>query len=133
MNVIEINKLASPMSLYIGALQSSSKRPGVVEALPEVTLVRPRVRLDANHIAAYARVCGFCKVHGVPITYPQMLAFPLAMSFFGSRYNPWPAMGTVHLGNNIRQYHRLTAGEVVASRVAMAAVPTRMPSTGISG
>ena len=27
----------------------------------------------------------------------------------------------------------LTAGEVVASRVAIAAVPTRMPSTGISG
>ena len=27
----------------------------------------------------------------------------------------------------------LTAGEVVASSVAIAAVPTRMPSTGIAG
>ena len=107
MDTIEINKLASPVSLYLGALQSSSKRPGAVDALPEVTLVRPKVCLEEAHVAAYARVCGFCKVHGVPITYPQMLAFPLAMTFFGSKFNPWPAMGTVHLGNCIRQHRHL--------------------------
>lgn len=113
MDTIEINKLASPVSLYLGALQSSSKRPGAVDALPEVTLVRPKVCLEEAHVAAYARVCGFCKVHGVPITYPQMLAFPLAMTFFGSKFNPWPAMGTVHLGNCIRQHRHLNVGDEV--------------------
>jgi acyl dehydratase len=118
MKIIEVNKLPNPVAMYVRAMQSSSKRPGVIEALPEVTYVRPRVVLEEAAIAAYSRVCGFSRAHGVPITYPQMLAFPLTMTFFGSKYYPWPAMGTVHLGNNVKQHQRLNVGDELRIEVS---------------
>ncbi|MDE2401649.1 MAG: hypothetical protein KGL90_08290 [Burkholderiales bacterium] len=111
MKIIEVKKLTNPVSMYVRAMQSSGKRPGVIEALSEVTYVRPSVVLEEGPLASYSRVCGFSRAHGVPITYPQMLTFPLSMIFFGSKYYPWPAMGTVHLGNNVRQLQRLNVGD----------------------
>ena len=78
-----------------------------------MTYVRPEVKLDAAEITAYAKVCGFRPEAGVPLLYPQMLTFPLAMEFFASEYCPWPAMGTVHLANRIHQHHKLNVGDVL--------------------
>jgi acyl dehydratase len=82
-------------------------------ALPEITYVRPHVVLEAEHIGSYAAVCGFAPAHGVPLTYPQLLTFPLVMQFFVSVDCPWPAMGTVHLANTIRQHDCLRPGDAV--------------------
>ncbi len=111
MKTIEVNKLPSAIALNLGALRSSSKRPGVVEALPEVTYVRPRVVVDAKRVAAYAKVCGFTKAHGVPMLFPHMDAFPLAMMLFGSKRFPWPAMGLVHLANSAKLLKRINVGD----------------------
>ncbi len=111
MKTIEVHKLPGPIALNLGALRSSSKRPGVVEALPAVTYVRPRVVVEARHVAAYAKVCGFTPAHGVPMLYPHMQAFPLAMMLFGSRRFPWPAMGLVHLANSARLLKRIQIGD----------------------
>jgi acyl dehydratase len=113
MTTIEINQPKHAAQMYAGALMSSRKRPGVVKALKPVTYVRPAVKLDAAEIAAYAKVCGFKPEAGVPVLYPQMLTFPLAMEFFASEYCPWPAMGTVHLGNRIVQHKKLNVGDVL--------------------
>ena len=82
-------------------------------ALPEVTYVRPQVALESLHIANYSKICGFDEAHGVPITYPQMLAFPLLMAFFASPDCPWPGLGTVHLANAIQQRGRLNPGDAL--------------------
>lgn len=111
MKIIEVNQLPSALALNIGALRSSSKRPGVVEALPEVTYVRPRVVINLKDVAAYSKVCGFSKVHGVPMLVPHLSAFPLAMMLFGSRRFPWPAMGLVHLANSARLLKRIELGD----------------------
>lgn len=111
MKIIEVNKLPSAIALNLGALRSSSKRSSAVEALPEVTYVRPRVVVDPKKVAAYAKVCGFSKAHGVPMLFAHMEAFPLAMMYFGSKAFPWPAMGTVHLANSARLLKRLHAGD----------------------
>jgi acyl dehydratase len=117
MKTVEIDRPASNGALFVGALRSTGKRPGAVTALPEVTYVRPQVVLDAEHIARYARVCGFADAHGVPITYPQLLTFPLVTAFLGSADCPWPALGTVHLVNRIEQHQPLRPGD--ALRVEM--------------
>ncbi len=117
MRTVEIDRPASAAALYLGALLSSRKRPGPIEALPEVSYVRPRVVVEAAHIASYARVCGFDQAHAVPLTYPQLLTFPLVMAFFCSDDCPWPALGTVHLANRIEQRQRLSPGD--ALRVEM--------------
>jgi hypothetical protein len=79
MKTIEVNKLqTSQVTLNLGALRASSKRPGAMEALaPEVTYVRPKVLVESKAVASYAKVCGFQTAHGVPLLYPHMLAFPL--------------------------------------------------------
>lgn len=117
MKTIEIDKPAGAVAIYLGALRSSSKRPGAIASLPEITYVLPHVELDMRHIASYAKVCGFDEKNGVPLTYPQMLTFPLVMAFFASVDCPWPALGTVHLANWIVQRQRLNAGD--AYRVEM--------------
>ena len=111
MKTIEVRQLPSALALNLGALRSSNKRPGLVEALPEVTYVRPRVLVDARRVAAYAKVCGFTPAHGVPILYPHLDAFPLAMMLFGSRRFPYPAMGLVHLANRAKQLQRIHVGD----------------------
>lgn len=113
MKTIEINQPKHAAHIYANALLSSRKRPGVVKVLKPVTYVRPDVTLDAAEIAAYAQVCGFKPDVGVPLLYPQMLVFPLAMDFFGSEHFPWPALGTVHLANRVVQHATLHAGDVV--------------------
>ncbi|MGE5453378.1 MAG: MaoC family dehydratase [Acidobacteriota bacterium] len=111
MKTIEINQLPGQIALNLGALRSSAKRPGQIDALPAVTYVRPKVSIDGRAVASYAKVCGFKPAHGVPLLFPHLLAFPLSMMLFGSKYYPWPAMGTVHLAHRARQFHRLHVGD----------------------
>lgn len=113
MKTIDFETLPATASQYVGALLSTRKRAGVVKALPAITYVRPSVVLDGAAIAAYVKVCGYQAAHGVPLLYPQMLTFPLAMAFFVSPDCPWPALGTVHLGNRVKQHHALAAGDDV--------------------
>lgn len=111
MKTIEITHNPSPLGVALSALLSVAKRPKPTKALHKVMYVRPSFVLDADHIAAYTRVCGLQPAHGVPVIYPQLLTFPLAMAFFGSAHCPWPALGTVHLANHIHQHQRLQAGD----------------------
>jgi acyl dehydratase len=113
MKTIEVLREPSLPGVLIGALASSTKRPGVVKKLPPVTLVRPEVVLDGAHIAQYNALCGFTPAQGVPLLYPQLLTFPLVMSYVGSADCPWPALGTVHLANRIEQTRSLKAGDAV--------------------
>ena len=112
----EIVHPTSTLASLARALATSVKRPGPVTSLPPVSLVLPRVVLDAQHIARYAEVCGFAPANDpkqAPLTYPQMLTFPLVMHYMSSRACPWPAMGTVHLANAITQHAPLVAGDAV--------------------
>ena len=122
MKTITVHKLPSSISLSLGALRSSSKKNVAVDALPEVTYVRPQVQINGKHVAAYARVCGFTQAHGVPITYLFTQVFPLAMMLFGSKVCPWPAMGIVHLSNRIQQLARLEVGDTLRLEMSTGAL-----------
>jgi len=79
--------------------------------------VRQEVPLDAEHIAQYAAVCGFSPAHGVPMTYPHLLGFPLQLMLMTESAFPYSVIGLVHLCNTIRQHQRLQAGERVRVEV----------------
>lgn len=113
MKTIELQSAPSAISLYSAAVGASGKRMAAVQTLPELSFVRPSVRLDAGHIARYASVCGFKEAQGVPPSYAHMLAFPLHMKLICAPSFPWPVMGMVHLTNTIRQIKPLSPGDTV--------------------
>lgn len=93
--------LAAPPSLVPllarGALLSPFKRPRPDAPVPATRFVLPGVRVDLAHLAAYERVCGFpTGANALPVTYPHVLAFPLAMRILAGRAFPLPLLGLVH-------------------------------------
>ncbi|WEO95995.1 MaoC/PaaZ C-terminal domain-containing protein [Streptomyces sp. FXJ1.172] len=80
-----------------GALRSPFKRPSPDAGFPRTRLVLPGLRVDLAHLAAYERVCGFATGEtALPVTYPHVLGFPLAMRLMSARDFPLPLLGLVH-------------------------------------
>ncbi|MEU2064128.1 MaoC/PaaZ C-terminal domain-containing protein [Streptomyces sp. NPDC013455] len=87
-----------------GALRSPFKRPAADAAFPRTRLVLPGLRVDLVKLAAYERVCGFpTGASALPVTYPHVLGFPLAMRLMSGRDFPLPLLGLVHTSIEITQ------------------------------
>ncbi|MEU9183934.1 MaoC/PaaZ C-terminal domain-containing protein [Streptomyces sp. NPDC048484] len=97
-------------SLARGALLSPFKRPRAGVTAPRARLVLPGVRIDLGRLAAYERACGFgVGADELPLTYPQVLGFPVAMRLMSERAFPLPLLGLVHTSIGITQRRALTA------------------------
>ncbi|MFA3876382.1 MaoC family dehydratase [Streptomyces sp. MMCC 100] len=80
-----------------GALRSPLKRPRPDADFPRTRLVLPGLRVDLARLAAYERVCGFSTgADALPVTYPHVLGFPMAMRLMSGRDFPLPLLGLVH-------------------------------------
>lgn len=102
---METRTLSAPPALWPallrGVLASPFRRralPGaaVGDRLPRTRLVLPGAAVEPSRLAAYARVCGFEAAGPLPITYPHVLGFPLAMRLMADRGFPLPLPGLVH-------------------------------------
>jgi acyl dehydratase len=98
--------------LYARVISGLTKRNRAAQ-LPASRLVIPAAKLDPVAIDRYARVCGFIPEHGVPLTYPHLLAFPLHLMLLTEPAFPWPALGLVHLANNVRQRRPLSLDDTL--------------------
>ncbi|EGX61606.1 dehydratase [Streptomyces zinciresistens K42] len=86
-----------PALLARGALLSAFKRPRPGAEFARTPLVLAGVRVDLARLAAYERVCGFpTGEDSLPVTYPHVLGFPLAMRLMSAREFPLPLLGLVH-------------------------------------
>ncbi|MFJ9741147.1 MaoC family dehydratase [Streptomyces sp. NPDC101166] len=91
-----------------GALLSPFKRPRPDAGHPGVRLVLPRLRIDQSRLTAYERVCGFgAGEDTLPVTYPHVLGFPLAMRLMSDRRFPLPLLGLVHTSIEITRHRPL--------------------------
>ncbi|WP_329220044.1 MaoC/PaaZ C-terminal domain-containing protein [Streptomyces sp. NBC_01485] len=94
----------------LGALRSPFKRPRPGVAFAGGRLVLPGLRVDLARLAAYERVCGFpTGEDALPLTYPHVLGFPLAMSIMSGRDFPLPLLGLVHTSIELTRHTALTA------------------------
>ncbi|WP_217205812.1 MaoC/PaaZ C-terminal domain-containing protein [Streptomyces sp. AC550_RSS872] len=99
-----------PGLLARGAVLSPFKRPRPDAEFPRTRLVLPGLRVDLARLAGYERVCGFATGDdALPITYPHVLGFPLAMRLMSTREFPLPLLGLVHTHIGITRHRRLTA------------------------
>lgn len=116
-----------PGLLARGAVLSPFKRPRPDAEFPRARLVLPGLRVDLARLAAYERVCGFATGDdALPITYPHVLGFPLAMRLMSAREFPLPLLGLVHTHIGITRHQQLTAtGEYELSVHVDGLVPHR--------
>lgn len=99
-------------SLARGALTSPFKRAGRPDAtLPPGRLTRPAAPVAPGPLAAYGRICGFPESGELPLTYPQVLAFPLTMRLMTGRTFPLPVLGLVHTWIEITPHRAAGAAE----------------------
>jgi MaoC dehydratase-like protein len=90
--------------------------PGRGDALPDLELDR-EVRVERDHLAKYAHVCGFTLRDALPPTYPHVLAFPLHMDLMADGRFPFAPAGIVHIANRIVQHRPLSLTETLSLRV----------------
>ncbi|WP_030974345.1 MaoC family dehydratase [Streptomyces sp. NRRL S-1824] len=101
-------------SLVRGAVTSPFKRvgrPGA--ALPADRLVVRDVRIAPGPLASYSRICGFSESGTLPLTYPHVLGFPLAMRLMTGRSFPLPVVGLVHTWIEITRHRAPHPTEVL--------------------
>lgn len=96
---------------FAKAVARATVKPGKNPTLPTTGLRLNDVALDAKHLASYRKVCGFSADGNLPVTYPHMHAFPLHMMLVLDKDFPFPAMGLVHVRNNITQYRPIAERE----------------------
>ncbi|WP_406007401.1 MaoC/PaaZ C-terminal domain-containing protein [Streptomyces sp. NBC_00637] len=98
--------------LALGALRSPFRRPRPGVAFPGTgdRLVLPGLRVDLARLAAYERVCAFpTGEDSLPLTYPHVLGFPLAMRIMSGRGFPLPLLGLVHTSIEMTRHSALAA------------------------
>uniref|UniRef100_E1TAH5 MaoC domain protein dehydratase n=1 Tax=Burkholderia sp. (strain CCGE1003) TaxID=640512 RepID=E1TAH5_BURSG len=118
---VVVETLPPPARLYARALSGIVKR-GRPAHLPALRLVRPAVALEPGPAWRYARVCGFIPEHGVPLTYPHLLAFPLHLLMLTDPAFPWPAVGLLHLANHVRLRRPLAYQDLLRVEVEFGAL-----------
>jgi acyl dehydratase len=91
-------------------------------AVPDQALTLSDVEVDRDRLAAYDRVCGFALSDTLPPTYLHMLAFPLHLSLMTDGSFPLPAIGLVHITNQIVQHRPVDAAERFEVRVWATAI-----------
>ncbi|MBT2397047.1 MaoC/PaaZ C-terminal domain-containing protein [Streptomyces sp. ISL-100] len=94
--------------LTLGALTSPLKRKvSSTAVLPTTRLTLPHALIDHGQLAAYARICGFPCTDPLPLTYPHVIAFPLALRVMTRRAFPLPLTGLVHTSIAINRHRAM--------------------------
>jgi acyl dehydratase len=106
--------------LLRGALRSPLRRPHPDAPCPRTRLVLPSVRADTARLAAYRSICGFPEDGTLPVTYPHVLGFPLAMRLMSGRDFPLPLLGLVHTSIGITRHAALPATDAYELAVHVA-------------
>ena len=75
------------------------------------------ITVSAAELATYTRNTGLRLSSELPLTYPFLLSFPVAMQLMTGPGFPFPAMGSVHLRNEVTTHHAIHVGEELYLRV----------------
>ncbi|WP_237559577.1 MaoC family dehydratase [Corynebacterium neomassiliense] len=105
----EYKSAAKDLVPALGVKRSASEDPATGF---EVT----GVRISISHLAAYCASTGLRLDSELPVTYPYVLSFPLAMKVMTTPDFPFNAVGSVHLTNVIEQKRALTVDDVLTVR-----------------
>lgn len=119
-----LNGPPNSLELYARAalplLPGASRLPFIAGGggdVPDIELRLDGVRPDPEQLRRYREVCHFAATEQLPATYLHICAFPLHMALMGDGRFPLPAVGLVHISNEITVHRALGAGETYDLRV----------------
>ena len=104
-------KLPTVDGLLVKAVAGMLKRPGVVKALPNRTLMVMNHKTDVAALAAYNQVTGFSLRDEMPATWLHVLTFPLQTTLMASDDFPFSLAGLVHVTNEMTLHRPVLVGE----------------------
>ncbi|WP_280495413.1 MaoC/PaaZ C-terminal domain-containing protein [Nocardia farcinica] len=81
------------------------------QTLPDRVVELRGLRVDPDHLADYCRATGLRFGDALPLTYPFILSFPLAMRLVVARDFPFVAVGAVHAQNLIERSREISVSE----------------------
>ncbi|MFC9475403.1 MaoC family dehydratase [Nocardia sp. NPDC056952] len=112
---ITLTEVPKNGGLYAKAALGAIPLPGPLSArkptLPDRRVVLEGVRVDPDHLAAYCHATGLRFSDTLPLTYPFILSFPLAMQLVVARDFPFSAVGAVHFENVIERTREISVAE----------------------
>jgi len=118
MTTLAFTAAPSQVPHYLRALLARKRSPGAGEQLPPIDATLT-VTPAPEVLATYRHLCGF-RDGAVPISFPHVLASPLHLAILTHPSFPLPAMGLLHVANQIVQHRALLEGEPLSLRVALA-------------
>lgn len=81
------------------------------QTIPDRVVELTGLRVDPDHLADYCRATGLRYSDTLPLTYPFILSFPLAMKLVVARDFPFVAVGAVHAQNLIERTRAISVSE----------------------
>ncbi|NDZ94481.1 hypothetical protein G3I13_09545 [Streptomyces sp. SID6673] len=105
---------AEVYSKAVGAMLPVIGKPATVRAdatIPDRRYRLENIRVDAQRLHAYTRVTGQRFGSTLPVTYPFVLQFPLAMKVMTDNDFPFGAVGSVHVENSINRLRPIGVDE----------------------
>ncbi len=87
--------------------------PGGGGDLPSLQRQNAGIEIDRDHLAAYAKVCGFTLRDTLPATYLNVLAFPVHINLMTDPAMPFGPVGLVHVTNLIRHHRPVRTAETL--------------------
>ena len=87
------------------------------DRLPDRAPVVAEVPIARADVAAYAAATGLRYGDNVPLTYQFVLTFTTVMSLLAAFDFPFPALGAVHVENNITSHRPIAVTDTVTATV----------------
>lgn len=103
-------RLPSTLTGYLKALRSKGRlEPG--QTIPRIEARVAGVIADPAKLRDYRSLCGFPDSDKLPVSFPQVLGFPLQMAALTHTDFPLRLLGLVHVRNRITQYRPIDQRE----------------------
>ncbi|MFD6352619.1 MaoC family dehydratase [Nocardia tengchongensis] len=111
---ITLSEVPKNGGLFVKAALGALPVPGLSArkpTLPDRSVRLEGFRVNPDHLAAYCRATGLRFSDSLPLTYPFVLSFPLAMQLVVARDFPFVAVGAVHAENVIERTRAISVAE----------------------
>lgn len=107
---LTFERLPSALPAYAKALRARG-RLAEGQTIPRIEARAGGVIADPAKLRDYRSICGFADSDKLPVSFPQVLGFPLQMAAMTHEKFPLRLLGLVHVRNLITQYRPLDARE----------------------